>query len=160
MNLQKLKYTAFVQMYGLFKIPLLLFISPRVQEFDESSCEIKIPLGYRTKNHLNSMYFGALAVGAELSIAAAAVFAIHESKERVDFVFKDFRMQFLKRADGDTCFVCEDVAGVRELIARSLQSEERLEKSFKGFAYVEGRRGEPVAEYELVLSVRHRRRGK
>lgn len=157
MNLKNLKYTAFVQLYGLFKIPLLVFIGPRVKAFSDTECVIKIPLGYRTKNHLNSMYFGALAVGAELSIAAAAVLAIQESGSRIDFVFKDFEMKFQKRADGDTLFICQDVAGVRELIQQSLASDERLERKFKGRAIVEGR-DESVAEYELVLSVRNRGR--
>ncbi len=156
MDFQRLKYNAFVQMYGLLKIPLLVFISPRVQVMDSNRCEIKIPLGYRTKNHLNSMYFGALAVGAELSVAAAAVFAIHESKQKIDFVFKDFNMKFLKRADGHTHFVCDGVSEVVKLIEESKTNPERIERTFKGYAYIPSKSPEPVAEYELVLSVRNR----
>ncbi len=158
MNLQKLKYNTFIRIYGFFKIPLLVFIGPTVEKFDEKECVIRIRLGYRTKNHLGSMYFGGLAVGAELCIAAAAVFAIHDSGEKIDFVFKNFNAQFLKRADGHTHFVCEDIAGVRQLIADAQKTEERLERSFKGYACVPSKGPEPIMTYELVLSVRHRPR--
>lgn len=143
-------------MYGLFKIPLLVFISPRVAEFSEKKCIIRIPLGYRTKNHLGAMYFGALAVGAELSIAAAAVFAIQESKQRIDFIFKDFHVDFLKRADHHTNFVFDDVEGVRQLILDSAGKTERLEKTFTGYAVVPKSGDEPIMKYKLTLSVRNR----
>lgn len=156
MNMKNLKYNAFIQLYGLFKIPLLVFIGPRVVEFSDERCEIKIPLGYRTKNHLGSMYFGSLAVGAELSIAAAAVFAIQKSKRKIDFVFKDFKVNFLKRPDGDVHFICMDVVNVSDLVEQAIQSTERVERTFKGYATVPSKSHEPIVEYELTLSMRDR----
>jgi hypothetical protein len=129
-----------------------------VEGFDSKKCVIKIPLGYRTKNHLGSMYFGSLAVGAELSVAAAAVLAINESKQKIDFVFKDFQMKFGKRADGDVHFICNEVEQVTAMIEQSKSTDERIERKFKGFAIVPSKSQEPVAEYELTLSVRNRGR--
>lgn len=157
MSLKNLKYNAFIHLYGLFKIPLLVFISPRIVEFSEERCEIKIPLGYRTKNHLGSMYFGNLAVGAELSIAAAAVFKIQESKQKIDFVFKDFKINFLKRPDADVHFICEEVVNVKALVEQALASDDRVQSTFKGYATVPLKSSDPVLEYELTLSMRHRK---
>lgn len=162
MNLQKLKYTAFVQIYGWLRIPLIAFVAPRVREFDEKQCILEIPLNYRTKNHLGAMYFGALAIGAELSIAVAAVLAIQESQQKIDFVFKDFDAKFLKRADGPVRFVSMEVAEVKKMIRDSAGVSDRIERKFKGFAYVPGKDKIPpdqavhVMDYELTLSVRNR----
>lgn len=157
MDIKKLKMTLFVNLYGLLKIPLVLFVSPRVVEASNQRFVIKIPLGYRTKNHLNSMYFGAMGIGAELSIAAAAVIAISESKQRIDFVFKDYQGQYLKRADGDVHFICDQVAEVKALIEEAKTSPERLERKLKGYAVVpKVHSTDPVMTYELTLSVRNR----
>lgn len=155
--MQNLKLTAFVNLYGLLKIPLVLFVSPRVVEAGEKRFVLKIPLSYRTKNHLNTMYFGALGIGAELSIAAAAVVAISESKQKIDFVFKDYAGQYLKRAAGDVHFICDEVDQVRALIEEAKATPERLERKLKGYAVVpKVHPTEPVMTYELTLSVRNR----
>lgn len=155
--MKNLKLTAFINLYGLLKIPLLLFVNPRVVEYGEKRFVVKIPLSYRTKNHLNSMYFGALGIGAELSVAGAAVVVISESKQKIDFVFKDYSGQYLKRADGDVHFVCEEVEAVKKLIEEAKTNPNRLERKFKGYAIVpKVSETEPVMTYELTLSVKNR----
>lgn len=157
MDMKKLKFNAFLTAYGLFKIPLLVFIGPRVEEMTDKKFVIKIPLGYRTKNHLNSMYFGALGVGAELSIAAPAVQIIAESKQKIDFIFKDFKAEYGKRADGDVHFVCDEVESVVALINEAKTNPDRIERKMKGYAIVPSKNPtEPVMTYELTLSVRNR----
>ena len=157
MNMKNLKFTAFLNTYGFFKIPLILFCSPRVVEMTKKKFVVKIPLGYRTKNHLNSMYFGALGIGAELSLVAPAVVAINESKQKIDFVFKDFSAQFLKRADGDVHFVCDEIEHVLSVIEESKTTPNRVERKMKGYAIVPKKsETEPVMTYELTLSVRNR----
>lgn len=157
MNMKNLKLTVFVNLYGLLKIPLLLFVSPRIVESGDKRFVLKIPLSYRTKNHLNSMYFGALGIGAELSVAAAAVVAITESKQKIDFVFKDFTGQYLKRANGDVHFICDEIEAVKSLIEEAKVNPNRLERKLKGFAVVPAvSETEPVMTYELTLSVKNR----
>ena len=157
MNLENLKLTAFVNLYGFFKIPLVFFVTPRVVEVTETRFVVKVPLNRRTKNHLNSMYFGAMGIGAELSVAAAAVQAIAKSKQKIDFIFKDFSGQYLKRGDGDVHFICEEVAEVTKLIEEAKTNPERIEKKFKGYAVVPSTHPtDPIMTYELTLSVRNR----
>ena len=52
---------------GFFKIPIIGFTRPKLITIDEENISVKIKLNRRTKNHLNSMYFGALAVGADIA---------------------------------------------------------------------------------------------
>lgn len=160
MDLENLKLTALVNGISLLKLPLLAFISPRVMTLSERQSVIRVRLDWRTKNHLGVMYFGALAMGAELSIAVKAVQEIQKSGKRVDFLFKDFKAEFLKRADGHVHFVCDEADRVAELIHQSLGTEDRLERKFKGYAFVPGKSEDPVMTYELTLSVKNRSRRK
>jgi hypothetical protein len=152
---ERIKITAFVNAFSLFKIPLLAFITPKFEEFTNSKTVVKIRLGYRSRNHLRVMYFGALAMGAELSVAGAAVDAIQKSGQKIDFLFKNFEAQFLRRSDGNVLFICDEARAVRDLIARSTETSSRLEGTFNGYALVEGG-SEPVMKYSLTLSVINR----
>ena len=154
MSLWKLNF--FLKAYALLKLPLLLFVNPKVLELKGHRSVVRIKLGYRTQNHLNVMYFGALAVGAELSIAIKAVEAIHLSGQKIDFIFKDFKSDFLKRSDDDVHFVCDEAQFVQELIDKACLSSERIERTFKGHALVPSKSSDPVMTYELTLSVKNR----
>lgn len=99
-------------------------------------------------------------MGAELSIALQAIESIRQSKKRIDFIFKDFKAEFLKRADGHVHFICEDVAKVEKMIQKACESPDRLEGTYQGYAVVAGRPDEPVMKYTLTLSVKNRSKDK
>lgn len=156
---ERLKQTAFIRLYTFWKIPLIWWIRPSIIEMGKNRTELKIPLGRRTKNHLNSMYFGALAIGAELVIAAKAVHAINSHKKRVDFVFKDFKGQFLKRAEGHVHFICDQGEQVEALIAKTIASGEREEMVYTSYAVVPSKNPqEKIATFELTLSVKYKKK--
>ena len=118
---------------------------------------LKVPLNFRTKNHLGAMYFGALAIGAELCIAMLAVKKIQESGLRIDFLFKDFKAEFLKRAEGDVHFICEEAAVVVDQIEESKTSFERINRTMTAYAVVPSiNPDEKVATFTLTLSVKRR----
>lgn len=156
MNLQNLKLTALVNAFSFFKIPLLAATLPRIVVLDESQTVVRIRLGWRTRNHLSVMYFGALAMGAELSVATKAIQTISESGKRVDFIFKDFHADFLKRADGHVHFICKDGKKIAALVKRAIKDGERHHATFTGQAIVPAKSKEPVMKYKLTLSVKAR----
>lgn len=156
MDLENLKLTALVNGISLLKLPLLAFISPRVLTASDRQSVIRVRLDWRTRNHLGVMYFGALAMGAELSIAVKAVQEIQRSGKRIDFLFKDFKAEFTKRADGHVHFICDEADQVAALIHRALESDDRLEHTFKGHAIVPAKGEDAVMTYELTLSVKNR----
>jgi hypothetical protein len=149
--------TALVRLYAFFKIPLLAWVQPKIVELGTQRTVLKIPLGRRTKNHLGTMYFGALAIGAEAAIAVKAVKAIQDSHHKVDFVFKDFQAQFLKRAEGDTHFICDQGLEVEALIAKTVQSGLRETQTFESYAIIpKVSESEKVAIFKVTLSVKVR----
>lgn len=155
-QLENLKMTAGINAYSAINIPLLAFITPRVVTLDDNRAEVRVRLDRRSQNHLKVMYFGALAMGAELSIALKALQAIPRSGKKIDFIFQDFQAEFLKRADGHVHFICDEAAGVQDLINRAAASPDRLSETFNGFAYVPKNGPDPVMRYRLTLSVKNR----
>ena len=86
-----------VFLLGLFKIPLIGYVKPKVIQVDATTVKVKIRIRRRTKNHLNSMYFGALAIGADVAGGVHAFYFAEEQGRKVSFAFKG--MKFIKTVD-------------------------------------------------------------
>ncbi len=158
-NFKKFKENLFLSLYAWSKIPLIGFCSPRVIEASNERTVLKVPLGFRTKNHLGAMYFGALAIGSELCIAMLAVKQIKESGARIDFLFKDYKAEFLKRAEGDVHFICDQAQVVIDQINEAKTSTERINRTMTAYAIVPSvSMTEKVATFELTLSVKNRQK--
>ncbi len=158
MNKMKMfKDNLFLSLYAWTKIPLIGFCSPKVIEASDTRTVLKVKLGFRTKNHLGAMYFGALAIGSELCIAMLAVKKIKESGERIDFLFKDYKADFLKRAEGDVHFICDEAQVVVDQINEAKNSSERINRTMTAYAIVPSVSvTEKVATFALTLSVKRR----
>jgi acyl-coenzyme A thioesterase PaaI-like protein len=153
-KVKPLAATLFVRAFGLRYIPLIAFCRPTVVDLSDKRAEIKIPLMRRTKNHLGSMYFGVLAVGADCAGGFLAMQIIRANKLPMAIVFKDFKAEFLKRPDGDVHFICEDGEAVTALIDRAMKSGVRENLPVTVIAAVPSQSHEPVARFVLTLSVK------
>ena len=152
---KELKATWFIRSFGLSKVPLIFYCRPSVLELTEKITVIKIPFKRRNKNHLKSMYFGALSVGADVAGGVLAMHLIQKSGQNISLVFKDFRADFLKRPEGDTYFTCNDGLDVINLIDEAVKTGERVNMPLKITATVPELSGdEPVAEFVLTLSLK------
>lgn len=137
------------------KIPMIAFTGPRFLELSATKAIIKIPLGYRTRNHLGSMYFGALAVGADLVIGGLAWSLIKKSGKPLILIFKDFKAEYLKRAEDDVLFICDEGTAISALIERVIDARERVNGTISAYALVPKKFGnEKVATFQLTLSLK------
>jgi acyl-coenzyme A thioesterase PaaI-like protein len=151
-----LRETAFVRLVS-FKIPVLLFLGPRVLELDDEGCAVEIPLRWRSRNHLGSMYLGALCAGADLASGLNAARLIEARHRRVKLVFADLRADFLKRADGDVLFRSRDGRRVAEAVRSADATGERVTLPIEVVATVPRRYGdEPVARFTMGLSLKRK----
>lgn len=142
---------------GLLKIPMIFFTRASLTEMSDERCVVTIPLRRRTKNHLGSMYFGALAVGADLAGGLLAYSWIQRIDPRVSLVFKDFRADFLRRPEGDVTFTSAEGMRMRALVERASATGERQQDTVRVTARCPDRSGdEPVAEFALTISVKRR----
>jgi acyl-coenzyme A thioesterase PaaI-like protein len=152
---KKYQDTLFVRLFGFMKVPLIFWVSPSVVKMDDKECIIKIPLNRRTKNHLNSMYFGVLCTGADLAGGLVAMNEITASKKKVALSFKDFKADFLKRAEGDVHFIVTQIPEIKKFVADVIKSGERMNMPVEIKAVVPSiNPDEVVANFVLTLSLK------
>lgn len=152
---KKARDTMFIRLFGLTKVPLIYWVNPSVIELSDNACEVKIPLTRRTKNHLNSMYFGVLCAGADIAGGLVAMDEIMKSNKKVALAFKDFKAEFHKRAEGDVHFVCTQTPEIKEFVQKVIASGERMNFPVEIKAYVPKiDPNEAVASFVLTLSLK------
>ncbi|MCB9229419.1 MAG: DUF4442 domain-containing protein [Deltaproteobacteria bacterium] len=147
--------TISLRLWSCYYVPMLSRIQPVVEELSEERVVISVPLIRKNKNHLDSMYFGVLACGADLAGGILAMRKIWLSGEAVSFVFKNFQAVFLKRADSKVLFICEDGLLLDALVRRSLSSGVREEATVHVLALCPESFGqEAVARFDLTISLK------
>ncbi len=144
--------------FSFAKIPLLFFTQPAVEEISEKHCVISMPHKRVTQNHLKSLYFGALCIGADVAGGILADRLLRKVKRgKGALIFKDFQAKFLKRSHAKTYFRCTEGEKIQQLVKRAEESLEREEMPVQVEAFtLTGPQGteEKVAEFVLTLSVK------
>lgn len=149
-SIRKMRWMLFL--LGFFKIPLVGFIKPKLISIDEKNVRIKIKLRRRTKNHLNSMYFGALAVGADIAGGIHVFYFAELSNLKVSFAFKGMKADFIKRAESDVIFESNHGELVQKAINLSEETGERVNETINVIA--RDKHQEIVATFEMIVSVK------
>jgi acyl-coenzyme A thioesterase PaaI-like protein len=151
------KATWSLRLFAWTWIPLIAILRPTLVAADSEQCVVRIPLGWLTKNHLGSLYFGALCIGADIAGGLIVMNLIRARRSPVAFLFKDFHAEFHKRAEGATVFTCRDGAKLQALLGQAETSGEREEDIVEVIARVPDKLGdEPVATFRLTISMKKR----
>ena len=149
--------TLFLKAWAVANVPMIWLTGASIVASDERRCQVRIPFLRRNRNHLRSVYFGVLCIGADIAGGFLAMRRIREQGGGVSLVFKDLRAEFLKRAEGDVMFTCEDGEAIAGLVRRALTTGERENMPVVVVATVPSKLGdEPVARFELTLSLKRR----
>ncbi len=146
------KYGMMLRLMGIFKIPMIGYVKPRLIQITEHDVLVRIKLRRRTKNHLKSMYFGALAVGADVTAGLHAFYFCDELNVRPSFAFKGMKAEFIKRAETDVEFSCTEGQVIREQVLKAIQTNERQNHWVKVTA--KDLNGEIIALFEMEISVK------
>lgn len=153
----KFRDNAMLAFFGLLKVPLIGYVRPKVIALNDKEAVIKIPLKWRTKNHLGSMYFGVMATAADICSGLAAMKQIVLSGKNVHLSFKDFHGDFHKRAEGDTYFTCDQGYEIQNFVSEVITTKERMNMPIRVVATVPDQFGdEPVATFTLTLSLKYK----
>lgn len=147
---KKMKWNLFL--LGKLKIPMLSYTGVKLIELNDNEAKVSIKLKRRTKNHLNSMYFGALAVGADVAGGIHAFYYAEKMNKKISFAFKGMNAQFLKRAETDCVFVSNDGKKMEAAVLLSIKTQERVNETTKVIAY--NLANEVVAEFEMIVSIK------
>jgi len=151
---KNVRATFALRMFGFARIPMMLYVRPSVREISSECVVVRIPLRRRTRNHVGSMYFGALGVGADCAVGALAMHLIKQQHEDIAMIFRNFSAEFHKRAEGDVDFCCSQGSEIAKLIQKVSASGERDEMLVDVIATVPEQGDEPVATFRLTLSMK------
>lgn len=151
-----MKPTTMVRLWALRNVFLLWLIRPKIVELTNDRCIVRVPLNWITRRlDIHAMYLGTLVMGADVAAGLIAFKLVRERGERVNFIFKDLKAEFLKRAEGAVTFTNNDGPLIQELLRRTLASGEREEATVHVVATVPEKLGdEPIAKFELTLSLK------
>lgn len=145
----------FLWTFGHFRVPLIGYVKPRLITLNDQEIVIKLKLNRRSKNHLNSMYFGALAIGADLAGGLYGFYYAERAKVNLSLAFKSFQAQFLSRPESDVFFVCKMGDHVNKMIMDSQKSKQRVNQPIDVIAYTQYlQQPKEVARFVLELSLK------
>lgn len=149
-SLKKMQWN--IWLFGLVKIPMIAYCRPKIITWNEETVVIRIRRSRRTNNHLKSMYFGALMVGADLAAGMHAFAFTVSAKKKISLAFKSCSAQFLKRPETDVFFEANAGDIVRNMIAESEIKKERVNAIIP--VSIKDTNGEEVAQVDMELSLR------
>jgi acyl-coenzyme A thioesterase PaaI-like protein len=154
---ERWKETQALRLWAWRHIRMIAWVRPRVVEMSAERCVLAVPLSRRTRNHLGSMYFGALCTGADAAAAVLGFRMLQERKSRISVVFGDVRGEFLRRPEAEVHFACDQGRELGELLDRAERTGERESLPVHVVATVPSLSGdEPVARFVLTLSVKRK----
>ena len=137
---------------GFFKIPIIGFTRPKLVVINNEEVVVRVKLNRRTKNHLNSMYFGALAVGADIAGGIHVFYFSEILNKKISFSFKGMKADFLMRAESDVYFYSNEGNVIKAAIDESIQTGQRINRSI--FVNAKNSNDEIVAIFEMITSIK------
>lgn len=141
--------------FGQHQVPLIGFCQPRLITLTDTQCDIQIPLNQQTQNHVKSLYFGTLSVGADITGAFMAMMLCQQSSQYIELLFKDFKADFKRMALADTLFSCHDGQLIQQMIKETISTHRRVNQPLNIIATTPSISDDKVvASFELTLSLK------
>lgn len=144
-----------LKQFGQHQVKLIDYCSPEVLEISDEQLSLKMPLNENTTNHLGSVYFGALAVGADVAAGLMAMEMAHHLDMQVSLAFKSVQGDFYRRPEDDVIFSCYQGKMIREMLEKSREKGVRVNEPISVTVTCPSKDGdEPVASFTLMLSLK------
>ena len=105
---------------------MICYCRPQIIHLDDEYCTLRIPLNWRTRNHVQSMYISVFTVGADLTGWLLTLSSIRRRNRKVVLIFKDFYANFFKKEKQDVIFICRDSAAIDHAVQRAVDKGERI----------------------------------
>lgn len=112
-----------LQLYFLKNLPSAWWWGFRIKSATTQRTEVTIPYNWRTQNPFQSIYFAALAGAGELSTGILANLA-RISGGNISMLVLEQRAEFVKKANAEITFTCEDGARVFETVKAAIDTQQ------------------------------------
>jgi len=139
--------------------PMAGYCRPTIIQRTNEKLIVEIKLRRRVNTEFNSMFFAALATGFDITGGMLAQNTLFEKypDHSVGIMYKDAKINFLKRADGDVYFVSEDGLKLNNALEKAISTKDRVNVEVNVNAYVHKQSmTDPVATATLTVSMKAR----
>ena len=143
--------------FGLFKItklPLTFLSGIKATELSADHATTSVKYKHINTNPFKSVYFGVLAMTAELSTGILAIFSIAKYKESISLLVIESNGKFHKKATGKIRFSCSDGPLFQKELQRCV--EEKTPVTVKSSTNGYDDQNELVCEYSFTWSFKLR----
>lgn len=141
-------------LFKLFKIPLTFFAGLKVYSLDQYQCTTTVKYKHLNTNPFKSMYFAVLAMTAELSTGALALFSIAKYDQSIAVLLVKSEGKFYKKALGKITFLCKDGQDFQIAVDRAIERNEA--GSFRAHTIGYDESGDKVCDYYFTWSFKAR----
>ena len=144
-------------MFGLLKItklPLTFLSGIKATALSPTSATTSVKYGYLNTNPFKSIYYGVLAMTAELSTGILAIFSIGKYEESISLLVIESNGKFHKKATGKIKFTCNEGVLFQEALEKCIQENIPITVSASTKGYNE--QNELVCEYTFTWSFKLR----
>lgn len=141
-------------LFKLFKLPLALLVGIKLKELTPYSAATSVKYKSLNKNPFKSIYFAVLAMTAELSTGALALFSIAKHKESIAVLVVESHGEFYKKAVGKINFICENGAEFQTSLEKCIA--ENVPVTVKAVSKGYNSEKELVCEYTFTWSFKKR----
>ena len=144
------------RIFLLTKLPAAFFAGLKVERLSEEVAAISVRQKWFNKNPFHSIYFGVLAMAAEVSTGILCMSSLYNRKPAVSMLVTRNEGFFYKKAIGKIVFICLDGALVNNAVEQSILTGEGVTVvcNSKGVNDT----GEIVAEFNFTWSFKAKSR--
>lgn len=143
--------------FGLFKlakVPLAFIAGVKLNSLTAEGSITSVRYKYLNTNPFKSMYFAVLAMAAEMSTGALALFTLAKHEDSIALIVVSSKGVFHKKAVGKITFECNDGSIFDQKITKAINSGEAETVRAKSIGYNSDK--EVVCEYEFEWSFKLR----
>tara|TARA_Y100000766_G_C18893665_1_gene599843 strand:+ start:1679 stop:2179 length:501 start_codon:yes stop_codon:yes gene_type:complete len=143
--------------FGLFKIsklPLAFLSGITTTHLSPDSATTTVKYSYLNTNPFKSIYYGVLAMTAELSTGVLAIFTLAKYRESISLLVVESHGKFIKKATGKIKFTCKDGALFQKEIEKCIEEKTPVTVSASTKGY--NQQNELVCEYTFTWSFKLR----
>ncbi|MCC2625441.1 MAG: aromatic compounds catabolism [Burkholderiales bacterium] len=138
-------------------VPMIEYSQLSVEHLDNEKCIIKMPFIPQNKNHVNSMYFGSILIGTEVSAGVLAFYYLKQDNHNSTVVFKDVAGNFIKRSETDTYFICNDSKLIADAIKKAAKTHERVNVTVNVIGVTDlSKPDEMISDFKITVSVKNK----
>jgi hypothetical protein len=98
------------------------------------------------------MYFGALAVGADVAAGIHAFYFADKHNKKISFSFKSMKVEFIQRAETNITFFCGQGELIQKAFLESCNEKQRKNQLIEVSAF--DLNNELVAQFSMELSIK------